>query len=279
MIGTGEQTGAGGIVNAFASGKGAAFGLAWKVRCQASLSDRWQVLDGGRRVPSRPARLAIEAARLAVHDAGKRARLRLRIESKIPSERGLKSSSAVSLAAAKATYDLLGVETSEVGLLHIAVEAGLRSGVSRTGGFDDAAACLLGGIVATDNHARRIAARLPAPSAMWAFVNVPRRRLNTGSLGRRSFASASKAASAAWRLTIDGKLREAMLVNTMAYAPLLGHEPEFTWAALEAGAFAAGLSGKGPAEVALVAEREAKRFGARFPAARRVALNPSRSAR
>ncbi|MEO2241068.1 MAG: hypothetical protein ABGY09_03260, partial [Euryarchaeota archaeon] len=62
-------------------------------------------------------------------------------------------------------------------------------------------------------------------------------------------------AEAAFERALAGDYRSAMLINSSAYCPLLGHDLNPVLDALEAGASAAGLSGTGPAYVALCETR------------------------
>ena len=62
------------------------------------------------------------------------------------------------------------------------------------------------------------------------------------------------AAQAAFERARKGDYKEAMIINSLACTSALGLSMEPTYKALAAGAFAAGLSGTGPATVILVDE-------------------------
>lgn len=274
MTGVGRAGGAGTIVNAFATGRGAAFGLDWRVRARVAPARATGVWNGRRKLTPAEARLATETARCVLGRLGRRERLRIDVESEIPPKRGLKSSSAVAVAVARAVLAHVGARMSDVKLLELVADAAVRSGTSLTGALDDAAACLWGGVVFTDNDRRRVLGRGRLPPDLVALVHVPRRTLLTGSLRRRHFRPVSELVATAWRLARRGEYRDAMLLNTLAYAPLLRTATDFTFQALARGAAAAGLSGKGPAEIALVRRAEIRDYRDLAGSFRRVPLRP-----
>lgn len=239
--------GAGTIVNAMALGRGAAFGLRYHARARLQPARSWSVHTDGRRLPGPKARLAIESARVVLGQSPQR----IEVHCDIPPERGLKSSSAVSLAVLQAALRSKGSVWPTGRLLRTAATVGLRSGTSLTGAYDDAAACLLGGVVVTDNRARRILHRYELPRGLRALVHVPSGRRPTSSIRGTDFRPIRAAVDEAFRHACQARVRDAMLLNTSAYAGLFRLATRFTTAALEIGCYAAGLSGKGPAQVAL----------------------------
>ncbi len=251
MTGTGTSGGAGTIVNAIATGKGAAFGLDFQVKATVEEAGQWVVTNHDGDLDARAAKLAIESARQVCVALGKRQPHLIDIESDIPPERGLKSSSAVSVAVIRATLDAHDAKWPASRLLKSAARAGLRSGTSITGAYDDAAACLLGGAVVTDNKRFRLLHRGELPRNVAALVNVPNVRLRTSDVRNVDFSSVRGLVKEAWDLAKAGEYDKAMILNSAAYAGVLGHETKFTFEAIREGAWAAGLSGKGPAEIAL----------------------------
>jgi shikimate kinase len=75
------------------------------------------------------------------------------VKSKIPPRQGLKSSSAVAVAAIKALCDATGTELENADIVDIAASAQLASGVSITGSFDDSWAAIEGGWKLVDTNA------------------------------------------------------------------------------------------------------------------------------
>lgn len=260
--------GAGTIVNAMATGRGSAFGIGYRSSARVRPAPRWMVFTGGRRLDAVRSRLAIESARLVLGDEPHR----IDVDSDIPPERGLKSSSSVSLAVLEACLRLTGRAWTEDRLLRAAATAGLRSGTSLTGAFDDAAACLRGGIVLTDNRRRRILSTSAFPLRMAALVHAPRLRRPTRSVRGMEFGSIRALVDDAFHLALKGRFRDAMVLNTAAYAPLFRLRPRFSIAALESGCHAAGLSGKGPSEVAVGTRPQLRDLARRFPNTRLLPL-------
>jgi len=62
------------------------------------------------------------------------------------------------------------------------------------------------------------------------------------------------------KIALSAKYWTAMTLNGFAYSAVLGYDPSIAIDALEAGAVAAGLSGKGPAVAAVVSEERAMRI-------------------
>jgi shikimate kinase len=273
VIGVGRSGGAGTIVNAMATGRGVTFGLAFHVEVRVRPAARWSVRTDARVLGAREARLAVESARLVSP-----APLTIEVRSDIPAERGLKSSSAVSVATIRAAVASHGRRWSDTRILESAAAAGLRSGTSVTGAYDDAAACLLGGVCFTDNRRRRLVRHDRLPAGLVAVVKVPARRLQTRKVRGTDFEPIRALVSDAERLALSGDLRSAMLLNTAAYGPLFAHRTSFSTQALAAGAWAAGLSGKGPAEIALVRRPDLARVRRLWPGARVVAVRNGRVA-
>ena len=243
--------GAGTIVNAIATGRGVAFGLALRAsatveRRPDAFGVRVDVADG-----VDPA-LAQGAARMTLHQSGVGAGLAISIDSEIPISRGLKSSSAVANAVVLASARALGVELEPLEMIRIGVRAATEAGVTLTGAFDDACASFFGGIVSTDNRSDTILRRDRFPDDLIAVVEVPARKIPKASLKGLDFVSIRPQVEAAFRLAERGDYFRAMEANSAAYASVLRVDETPAVRAREAGAIAAGISGTGPAIIALV---------------------------
>jgi len=244
--------GAGTIVNAIAIGRGAAFGLAMRVTATAEtkperLGVRVHVPDG--LDPALVRSCAERVLRLRPQEAG----IEVTITSEIPVSRGLKSSSAVANATVLACARALGAPLEPLEIIGIGVDAALDAGVTITGAFDDACASFFGGIVATDNHARKVLAADRFPSELVALVEVPDRTITKSSLNGTDFVPIRPQVEEAFRLALRGDYFRALEVNSAAYAPLLGVDESPAIRARAAGAKAAGVTGTGPSILALVA--------------------------
>ncbi len=243
--------GAGTIVNAIAMRKGAAFGLALRVTAIAESlpkAEGVRVQVTGNVDPS----LAVGCAKRVLRRSRRNASLAVRVDSEIPVSRGLKSSSAVANAVVLASARALGLELEPLQIIDIGVEAALEANVTVTGAFDDACASFFGGIVVTDNRARKIVKVDRFPEGLMAVIQIPKRLITKPSLAGKDFSAIRPQVEEAYRLALKGDYFHALERNSAAYAPLLEIDEEPARRARAAGAMAAGITGAGPAILALV---------------------------
>jgi shikimate kinase len=250
MKGQATCFGAGTIVNAIATGRGAAFALA--LRATATAEPRPEEVGVRAIVPGGvdPA-LVVSAAGRVLDRSGKAGGLEVAIDSEIPMSRGLKSSSAVANAVVEASAQALDLRLDPKEVLDISVDAGFDARVTITGAFDDASASLLGGVCVTDNRARRILALDRLPEDLVSVVWIPRRTISKASLKGIDFSSIRPLVEEAFHLALRGDYFRAMELNSTAYAHLLGVDETPAVQARSAGAVAAGITGAGPAVVSL----------------------------
>ncbi len=242
--------GAGTIVNAIATRKGAAFGLALRATALAESvpkAEGVQVQVSGRVDPS----LAVGCAERVLRRSRRKASLAVRVDSEIPISRGLKSSSAVANAVVLASARALGLELEPLQIIEIGVEAALDAKVTITGAFDDACASFFGGIVVTDNRARKIVKVDRFPDGLMAVVQIPKRVITKPSLAAKDFSSIRPQVEEAYRRALRGDYFHALELNSAAYAPILEVDETPARRARAAGAMAAGITGAGPAILAL----------------------------
>jgi shikimate kinase len=151
VIGKGACRGAATIVNAIATGKGAAFGITLEADAIVELErGKGDILlqgsDEGHDLVSSCVR-AVASKALGSSDVNGEVHVR----SDIPISRGLKSSSAVSNAVVLAAARASGANLSDMEIVLTGIEESIRAGVTITGAFDDASACFFGGVAVTDN--------------------------------------------------------------------------------------------------------------------------------
>jgi shikimate kinase len=249
--------GAGTIVNAIATGQGGAFGL--ELRATAAAEIRPKAFGVRARVPADvDPILAVSAARRILDQSNRDVGLEVFIDSEIPISRGLKSSSAVANAVVQASARALGLDLDPRDILQSGVDAAIEAGVTITGAFDDACASLYGGICVTDNRGRRILALDRFPMDLLAVVQIPRRLIRKSDLKGFDFAGIRPAVEAAFHLALRGDYFRAIEANSAAYAPVLGIDETPAHRARAAGALAAGITGTGPAILALAKRDRAK---------------------
>lgn len=241
------------IVNAVATGKGATLGTDMKVAVTVEdAPGRGVVLRHRGGTPS--SRLVNMTVRRSLpRRTLSRRRIVVSLESSIPTGYGLKSSSAISTAVAMACSRLAGDGAGDKSVLLAGVEASIDAKVSITGAYDDACACYYGGFNVTDNRKRRRVAHREYSGDASVAIFVPRSR-RRGSVRRLS--SMRGAFASAWQLAREGRYWDAMTINGLAAAAVLGSDPRLVPALMERGALAASVSGNGPAVAAVAGRQE-----------------------
>jgi shikimate kinase len=270
MLGVGRSSAAFSVVNAVPTGVGCAHGVRLYAAVTVELGARGAaptVEPDSARTPLLAAALEKALGRFPTPGRGI---LHVTVDSEIPIAKGLKSSSAVATAAIRAVANAVGATPPAEEVAHLAADAGRRAGVSATGAFDDALAGLVPGFVLTDNREDRLIARSPADPDWVAVVHVPAGGHRPAPELRDRFAGSTEAAAAV-RAARAGAWAEAMSRNTVVVERAMGYEYGALRArAQAAGALATGVSGFGPALVALAPSAAAERVLATLPAERFV---------
>lgn len=254
MIGRAACRGAATIVNAIATGKGAAFGITLEVDALVELErgEGEVALESGEEGRGLVAGCVRAIARRVTGSSDVTGRVR--IVSEIPISRGLKSSSAVSNAVCLATANALGATLPDMDIVLAGIEESIKAGVTVTGAFDDASACFLGGVVLTDNRSFTILQRGRLDPDLEILLHVPERRITKASVKGLDFSPIKKDVEKAFELAMKGEYLKAMEVNSRAYSKVLDVSEDIAELARKKGALAAGISGTGPA-TAVVCDR------------------------
>ena len=263
MKGTGQALshGAVSILNAFPTGKGGALGVDLWTRAKVTLKEGPGQTSGF--ISSDPLEsnnliVAVVRKTLEHYEYERKFHGKVTTSSNIPTAVGLKSSSAAANAVALATVSALGEQQDDDRLVAIGVEASVESGVSLTGAYDDSFASYHGGAVLTDNDRKKAERILTVPQDIRILILVPPRKTRTGQLDRTRFAPIRRISELAYSEASNGHLWDAITLNGLAVASILGEDARPALSAIEAGAFGAGLSGKGPAVAAVVDEHSLK---------------------
>lgn len=243
------------IVNAMANGLGAALGVGLKVEASCRLVDEpvFKIYSDGKLL--RPGNLLEKVCSLIFRDHGVKNGCTINVSSEIPAKKGLKSSSAVSSAVALACLKEVCGEADLLKAAEYSAEASIQAGVSVTGAFDDASACLLGGITITNNFERKLIARRTVDDSLRVLILVPPGGVLSGSIDTMVFKPVEPLMRLAHKLALEGEEWTAMTLNGLAVSAALRISNEPALEAIKAGAIAAGVSGKGPA-IAAVAKPE-----------------------
>jgi shikimate kinase len=239
--------GAGTIINAIATWKGAAFGIDLKTEAEVVLTDSKNIQgyidEGG------DTALIERCVGLTLSRFGSTYGAKVATKSEIPIASGLKSSSAAANSAVLATLDALGEKLDPLEAVKIGVLAALEAKVTVTGAFDDACASMLGGFVITDNKKMELIKRVERESEV--LILAPEKKV---------FSSATKVVRSrligrwveiAYKEVLSGNYEKAMTLNGFLYCAALGFNTEPMMTALEVGIEGVSLSGTGPSYTAI----------------------------
>ncbi|SNR25178.1 shikimate kinase [Halorubrum vacuolatum] len=266
MEGRAAALGAGTVLNALATGTGAAFGIDVETRARVELDPNAATngVEGTiAGAPDADTTLIERCVALATERWGDGEGGTVETESDVPLAAGLKSSSAAANATVLATCAALGltvgddagdpaVDVTRIDACRLGVRAAREAGVTVTGAFDDASASMLGGICLTDNTNDELRSREPVE---WdVLVWTPPERAYSADADVDRCSAVARMADLVADLAATGRYVEAMSVNGLAFSAALGFDPD---PAVEAMPDVAGvsLSGTGPSVVA-VAEPE-----------------------
>jgi len=250
MIGKAACRGAATIVNAIATGKGAAFGISLETDALVELEQGpgdivlKDAKEGQDLAAGCVKAVALKGPKKEIHGE-------VQVKSEIPISRGLKSSSAVSNAVALATARALGSQMQDMELILAGIEESMKAGVTITGAFDDASACFLGGVVVTNNRSFTVLSRGTIDPDLDVLIHVPERRISKASVKNLDFSSIREKIEHALDLAMKGEYLKAMEVNSRAYSKVLDVSEDVAELARKKGALGAGISGTGPATVAV----------------------------
>ena len=248
-----EQTGqayacgAGTIINAIATWKGAAFGIDLRTKAEVTLTDDRKItghIDGGGDTS-----LIERCVELTLSRFGADYGAHVSTKSQVPSASGLKSSSAAENATVLATLDAIGETMEPIDAVKLGVQAALDAGVTITGAFDDACASMLGGFVVTDNKEKTLISRIERDSEV--LILAPFEKALSSDTNISHSRLIAPWVEMAYREALDGNFEKAMTLNGFLYCSALGFSTKPMMAALELGIEGVSLSGTGPAYTAL----------------------------
>ncbi|MFC7187795.1 shikimate kinase [Halorubrum yunnanense] len=266
MEGRAAALGAGTVLNALATGSGAAFGIDVEARATVTLDSDAEGIDGTiAEDPDGDTALIERCVALATGRWGDGEGGAVRTDSDVPLAAGLKSSSAAANATVLATCDALGltvgdgsagtgnavdpaVDVTRLEACRLGVRAAREAGVTVTGAFDDATASMLGGVTVTDNASDELRSR---EAVDWdVLVWTPPERAYSADADVARCEAVAPMADLVADLALDGRYAEAMTVNGLAFSAALGFDAD---PAVEAMPHATGvsLSGTGPSVVAV----------------------------
>ncbi len=240
------------IVNAIATGKGAILGISLKTKALVDISPgNGVVIESKNKTIS--SRLINSVIRKVIpkNDLDK-TKIKISLESEIPTGYGLKSSSAISSAVALACAKLFRPKWSDNQILLAGVNASIESKVSITGAYDDACGCYYGGYAVTDNYKRKIIKSERVSKKLVAVIFIPRSR-KRGNV--KNLKNLSPIFEQAWNFARNSDYWNAMILNGLATSTILKSDPKIIIDLIEKGALGASVSGNGPA-IAAICKKE-----------------------
>jgi shikimate kinase len=247
--------GAATIINAIATGKGAAVGVDLWTKASVTLTDEEGIVTVNIRSDSseNPALAQKTVQRVLKHfSLENQFGAKVETTSNIPVARGLKSSSAAANAIVLATTAALERSLDDVLVVKLGVDGALDAKVTITGAFDDACASYFGGIIITDNMERKIIKRFKPTEPLKVLFFVPAKKTYTVSSDINRMKAMASAVKVAYNEALNGNYWAALTLNGLIFSSALGYDSSSAVDALAAGALASGLSGTGPAVSAIV---------------------------
>ncbi|MCQ1535830.1 shikimate kinase [Methanosarcina sp. KYL-1] len=250
-------SGAGTIINAIATWKGAAFGIDLKTFAKVELFEGETGISGSiEGMPEGDTRLIERCVELTLGQLGLELGGTVRTGSEIPLAGGLKSSSAAANATVLATLEAVGEALPPLEIVKLGVRAAKEVGVTVTGAFDDACASFFGGVVITDNREMELVKREEFESKVLIFA--PARRAFSADTDVKRSRLIAPYVELAYGLALEGDYERAMTLNGFLYCGALGFDTEYMLRALECGVKGVSLSGTGPSYAALVGQEQVK---------------------
>ena len=236
------------IVNAIATGKGATLGISKNIDVIIETSQGTGITTetNGKLFRSRLINRVVE--KIVPKKELQKTKLKILVDSEVPTGYGLKSSSAISSAVALGCAKLFKPNMNDFDILRAGVDASIETKVSLTGAYDDACACYYGGFITTDNYKRKIIHSEKCLDDISAVVFLPRAR-KRGNI--RKLRTQSDVFEQAWNLAKKSDYWNAMILNGFATSALLNSDPEIISKLVEKGALGASVSGNGPSIAAV----------------------------
>lgn len=274
MKGSALCHGAATIITGFATGNGAAYGIGLENKTEVELTGSGELVSlvNGKPEGSKLAEAAVKRT-LEIFDMSFDG-AKVSTETNIPMAAGLKSSSVAANAIVLSTLGAItrergeirseklakglrnqrifvdGDEVSEIDLINIGIDAAFDAKVTATGALDDASASFFGGYTVTRNLDREIVKR-GGMEDLSVVIYLPEGKSFSGDISPDSVKAFRKEVGLLWDQARAGRVYDCITLNGMIHSVAFGYGMAPTLLALEAGAIACGLSGTGPAVVAL----------------------------
>jgi shikimate kinase len=271
MRGVGRASAAITIVNALPTGVGCALGIGLYATAEVTLRPQASDRSNTVRIPESSRTPLVESAlrgALGHYGMARGIEADLSLRSEIPPSRGLKSSSAVASAIALAVARASGKSPDPLETALLSADVSRVAGVSATGALDDALAGLSGDFVVTDNSRGKVLRTGPADPDWEVALLVPRGTHRPSPKWKKEFEAHAKEGRAAVEAALARDWWQAMALNTELVERTMHYEYASVREGLQRrGALGSGVSGLGPALVAVAPRREIRGLLEALPAA------------
>ncbi len=253
MRGVASACGSATIINAIASGRGAAFAIDLRVESTVDLIEDFSDIEGKVGETGEDSELIETCVEKVLEREGLREDFGARVKTTtgLPIAVGLSSSSSAANSTVLATYSALGRQIDSLEAVDIGIEAAFDAGTTVTGAYDDASASCLGGGVITDNEKREIMKRFDVDPDLNVLILLPEEKSYTTEIDVERTRMLGDIVDSVHEKALNGEIYGAQTVNGLLYSSVLGFDPLPAIEALEEGATGAGLTGTGPAVVAV----------------------------
>ena len=253
-FGVGEAHGAISVLNAIPTGIGGAIGVNLRMKAEVKLLNE-RIVRGVSIVRG----CKIEIPQFILNAAlevfkgkfGFQGGLEVKVESEIPIARGLKSSSALVNSIAMGFLNAIEHKYTIIDVAMLGAEIAKRAGITITGAFDDSMASLGKGLYITDNLGLKIVKHMYVEEA-YAVIHIPSYENPIYNVDANMFRRFRRYYDIAVNLALQGEWKRAMMLNGLLTAIVIKSDISPILKALSLPeTITAGVSGKGPALVAL----------------------------
>jgi len=267
--------GAATIITGFATGAAGAFGISLSNETKVELKNDGEfesIVNGEGSVGEELARFCVERTLNEFGMEYEGASVNTQMD--IPQAMGLKSSSIAANCITLATVgaiarekgfvrqkrlnkfrqkQLISIENVEIDderIINLGIDAAFDANVTKTGAIDDASASFFGGYSLTQNLERKIVQR-GEMEELDVLIYLPGEKIFSGSIDVQAVKMFAKEVDMLWDAAKTGNIYSAITLNGLIHSTAFGLDTTPAILALKAGAICSGLTGTGPAIIAL----------------------------
>ncbi|MCE7736510.1 MAG: shikimate kinase [Candidatus Heimdallarchaeota archaeon] len=245
------------ILNAIYADFGAAIGIDVPINVEITENESLEINT----IPHNPLNLIDSCIELIAEETDIQPdQIKISTYSPVPSERGLKTSSAISCAliSALSEYYSLNYEVDEI--IRKATTASIRAGVTITGAYDDSYASFTGGLVITDNKTGVPVHHVNLRISDQICLIIPDTSTPKESIDISRYYMADNIQKQILKRIMNEELYDVIRLNTEFYAPKLLPNPDIISYISDLPCQVVGLNGAGPSLFAFCTNNEVNSF-------------------